>query len=522
MQPERKSRLLLPLFLLTAFAFIHLAFAQASLSAQQKPQEEVTVTAVEVPVRVLKGDETVKGLNKEDFEIYENGVLQEITAFEFHSRKISAPKDASQEIVTEPGRRVFILIFNIFDYTPSVEEAIDHFFQKIFSPGDTLVIFTENRLLNIERGKNLSEIVSKLKETLKKYKVISTAATYKAYTELRYEADRLLAAMRGEMSGGSKNIAVSRFFENYLTTWLNYKKQYLTPDVELYRNAIGRITQLEGEKWAICFQQRDMFPKLKNESRLDKEIQVILDDPEEGLSARTIQSRMWELQRSFDMTQNFPVEALKNLFQQANITFHLILLKSLRLLQSQDFEMGEVAQDYENCFKKICSATGGTTTFSNNVSEALKEAAEVEDQYYLLVYSPKESESTQERKIEVKVKRPGVDLVYLKHFPGKGKPSIMISGFESQGKTIKFSLANYKMARINGKTSGIAEVKITLFDESSNKVFGEEKTLNLVKQEIHISLNFSQLREGSYFIIIQALDKIENKVAVFSGMIDFK
>lgn len=509
-------------FLLAAFFFIHLASPSDFLPGQQKPQEEVTVTAVEVPVRVLKGGKALKGLNKEDFEIYENGVLKEITAFEFHSRKISALKDASQEIVTAPEKRLFILIFNIFDYTPSVEEAINHFFQNIFSPGDTLVIFTENRLLNIERGKNLSEMVSKLKETLKKYKIISTAATYKAFTELRYEADRLLAALRGEISGGSKNIAVSRFFENYLTTWLNYKKQYLTPDVELYRNAIERISQIEGEKWAICFQQRDMFPKLKNESRLEKEIQVIIDDPEEGFSARTIQSRMWELQRSFDMTENFPVEALKNLFQQANITFHLILLKSLRLLQSQDFEMGEVAQDYENYFKKICSATGGSTTFSNNVSEALKEAAEIEDQYYLLVYSPKENESPQERKIEVKVKRPDVDLVYLKHFPGKENPSITISGFESQGKAIKFSLANYKMARINGKTSGIAEVKITLFDESSNKVFDEGKTLDLVKQEIHISLNFSQLKEGSHFIVIQAVDKIENKVAVFSGMVDFK
>jgi hypothetical protein len=51
---------------------------------QEDPQE-VTVTAVEVPVRVFAEGRVVRGLTAADFEVYENGLKQEITHFEIIS-----------------------------------------------------------------------------------------------------------------------------------------------------------------------------------------------------------------------------------------------------------------------------------------------------------------------------------------------------------------------------------------------------------------------------------------------------
>ena len=68
--------------------------------------------------------------------------------------------------------------------------------------------------------------------------------------------------------------------------------------------------------------------------------------------------------------------------------------------------------------------------------------------------------------------------------------------------------------------TGIADVKITLFDKDSKKVFDERKTLNLLKKEAHISLNFNQLKSGNYFILIQVIDKISNEIDVFSKQIE--
>jgi hypothetical protein len=210
---------------------------------------------------------------------------------------------------------------------------------------------------------------------------------------------------------------------------------------------------------------------------------------------------------------------MKDVFLRDDITFHLILLKSFRTLADQDFELKEVTGDYEDSLKKISQATGGYLGLSNQPMEALKEAAQLEDYHYLLVYSPKESSAKNKRELEVKVKRSGVKVISLKNFVAPGSTSIAIADFKAGGQKISFALLHYKMAKVNDKTSGLADVKITIFDEASKKAFDEGKSLDLIKKETHISLAFPQLKPGAYFIIIQAYDRLANRVDVYSGMI---
>ena len=166
--------------------------------------------------------------------------------------------------------------------------------------------------------------------------------------------------------------------------------------------------------------------------------------------------------------------------------------------------MKEVANDYEDCFRQISSATGGSPTFSNKVAAALQEATETEDFHYLLVYSPKENPEIESRDVKVKVNRKAVKVVHLKQIREIEAPPITISDF-----------------RIERELTGIAEIKITIFDKDSNKVFDEGKTLNILEEETLVSLNFDWLKSGSYFIIIQAIDKISNEIDVFSSVIEF-
>lgn len=514
----RKKRNSYP-FLFIVFLFFFLNLNLNSVPGQEKPQEEVTVIAVEVPVRVLHKGQVVRDLKKEDFEVYENGVRQEITAFEAISRKISIPQE---ERKLHQKKRLFILIFNIFDYNEAVGDGIDYFFQHVFQEGDQFLVLTEGKMLDIERGKKLSQIILSLKETLKKYKLISNQNTLKAFGEINREADRLLSMLRGleQITYTPVDQAMIRFFDNYKRTWADYRKQYLIPDIELYQSIIKRIKQMEGEKWAICFLQREMFPRLKKGGRLDNEIRTWTDsqlDPMYQVKARLVKTKQQELRRVFDVYQNFPAEGLREIFMEANITFHLIALKSLRVSFFQDFDLREIAQDYEDCFREISRSTGGSSAFSNKVSQALKEATEAEDYYYLLVYSPDEDQSGKKREIEVKVKKSGVNIFYMKKVPEIGVPPISITDFKAGKRTIKFSLINYKMTKIEEKLTGIADVKITIFDEDSNKVFDEGKTLSLIKKETDISLKLDMLKSGSYFIIIQVTDRISQETDVLSG-----
>lgn len=490
--------------------------------SQEKLQEEITVIAVEVPVRVIHKGQVVKGLIKENFEIYENGVKQEITSFKIISRKMSAYQE---EAKGKKKKRLFILIFNVFDYNKAVEEGIDYFFQNILRKEDRLFILTENRIINIEIGKDLSTTVHNLNKTLKEYKLMSSQSTLQALKNINYEAEKLLNVLQGGGVGiSAPGQALLRYFDNYQRIWLEYKKKYITPDVDRYRSLINRMKMFEGEKWAICFQQREIFPRLKSAGRLDNEIRNWLSsqvDSQDQVWSQLIQTKQVELQRSFDISESFPSDTLRDLFIEANATFHLILLKSFRYVLSQDFELMEVSQDYEDCLKKISSSTGGSYRFSNKVPEALQEAADSEDYYYLLVYSPKEDQPENEREIEVKVKKSGADIIYLKHASRKEALPITITNFEAGQKAIKFSLINYKMIETKEKLVGTADIKITLFDENSNKVYDEAKTLSLLKRESHISLNFDWLKSGSYFLIIQAMDKLSSETDVFSIEVKF-
>jgi hypothetical protein len=486
-------------------------------------QEGVTVVAVEVPVRVLQKGQFIRNLTKDDFEIYENGVHQPITGFEVRSRRISNPAGTQEEeLRIQPEKRLFLLIFNIFDYQDSIEEAIDHFFANTFRKGDQIIIVTEGNLFPIETGRGTAKVVQDVKDTLKQFKVISTLQIYSAYQDLRSEADQMILRLQGRM-GEAWDQAVMAFYRNYERIWQEYKRQFITPDLELYRSLIKRIKAEEGEKWALCFQQREMFPELKNEGRLERIIRELVDSPSEDpmtvLKQRNVRSVQMQLQRLFDVSGDMPTEALKNLFMEANITFHLILIKSNRPLVERDFELREVGSDYEDCFRQISSSTGGHTVFSNKVTDALIEASQTEDYYYLLVYSPKEDPAEKPLAIDVKVKQKGADVIHLKEFLREKTLPISIANFASGRKTIKFSLVNYHRVKMEGKLSGIAQVKITLFDRNSNKVFEDTKVLQLIKEQTHISIPFNQLKSGPHFIIIQVVDRITNRIDILSKQI---
>jgi len=509
------------IFPFLTFSLLILFFLPYLSLSQKRLKEKVDVTAIEVPVRVFHKDRAVKDLTKKDFEIYEEGIKQEITSFETVARKISTSPGKDQ-----PKKRLFFLIFNIFDYNEAVGEGIDFFFKNFFQPNDQLFILTENRVLNIESGKNLSKLSLNLKEALKKYKIISKQKILQSFKKINYEAERLVSTLQGLDSGISgPNQGILRFYENYRLYWFDFRDKYILPDIDFYRSIIRRIEMFEGEKWAICFQQREIFPKLKSGGRLESSIRQWTNsqaDPQGQVFARLIQAKQTEFQRFFDFSKKFPVESLTDIFMEANLTFHLILLKSLENIPSQDFELNEVSQDYEDCLKKISFSTGGSSVFSNNVVESLQKMVEHKDFHYLLVYSPRENRSIEKRKIDIKVHRSGIKTVFSKYLPERRTLPITITHFKAERRSIGFIITNFEKQNIKGKLVGIADVNISIFDEDSNKVFSEGKTLRLAKKDVHVSIKLNTLKQGTYFIIIEVVDKISNEKDVYSSEIKFQ
>jgi hypothetical protein len=220
-----------------------------------------------------------------------------------------------------------------------------------------------------------------------------------------------------------------------------------------------------------------------------------------------------------DIVQQFPGDLLKELFMQAGITFHHVMMKSPRLLDSQDFELTDVGQDYEDCFRRISAATGGAAVFSDKVVKAIQDASVKEDYRYIVTYSPDGPSGLKERAIDVKVKREGVDVVSMKQFVAADKPKIVITDFEAGERAVKFSLRNYARADKDGQALGLGAVKIVIFNDKSEHVFADAKALELVEETATISLEFPQLGPGPCFIIIEALDAVTGGKDVYSTAI---
>jgi VWFA-related protein len=107
--------LMLPLALAPAAA--PAAAGPAAATNQQAFSETTQVTAVEIPVQVVRNGEPVRGLTAADFEIWEGRKQQAITGFDMvdlavpESQRLSAPIPAA-------GRRHFLLIFDLSNSQP--------------------------------------------------------------------------------------------------------------------------------------------------------------------------------------------------------------------------------------------------------------------------------------------------------------------------------------------------------------------------------------------------------------------
>jgi len=154
----------------------------------QEITHDVKVVNIEVPVRVFKGEEFVDDLTLEDFEIYEDGVLQKVSAVYLIKKKSVERKEEKRKFTPETSRN-FMLLFLITDYLPEVNEAIDYFFENIILPGDSLTVMTPMKAynLNSQALKLLTKekVCKELKKKLKKDTIMGNAE-YKDILEKMY------------------------------------------------------------------------------------------------------------------------------------------------------------------------------------------------------------------------------------------------------------------------------------------------------------------------------------------------
>jgi VWFA-related protein len=392
-------------------------FVPIILIAQEIQHEAVAVN-VEVPVRVFKGDTFIDNLTIDDFEVYEDGVLQNIEVVYLVKKKdiqreeAKMDKELARERFSPQTSRNFYLIFEISEYTPRIEEAIDYFIHNVLVPGDDLKIVTPKKTYRM-RGELLEnlpkeEVVSQLKSLVRKDTLTGNSEYRSAVNDLKVTARMLTAKMAGSSSDVAKlldqsssdmsdlgRMDIEVIINRYTTLLEKLEKLRRVDEQQLYDFA-NYLKEKEGQKYVFLFYQKEYIPQI--ESRILDQYLSYYQDSMSVVLDLSFLSHMTQREITFD------VDRTKQAYADSSITINFLFF-SKPARHTFGVKMVEHSEDIFGAFNEMAKATGGIVESSANPEFLFKKASTASENYYLLYYSPKNYAADGKfKEIKVKVK----------------------------------------------------------------------------------------------------------------------
>ncbi len=375
------------------------------LLAGQELQYDSLVVNIEIPVRVFKGDKFIDDLSIDDFELYEEGVLQKIEAVYLIEKTKIERSEASMEedearIKFAPSvSRHFVMVFEVLDYNPRFEEILHDFFTNVIAPGDSMIVITPMKTYNLNsqalEQRNPQAVAEQLKSILRKDIVLGN----RAYNNLVKEIIRALL----NDTGSEINFAFTmQYLEDLYAQWYNLKHLQEKNLLDFARY----LKDLDGQKHVFLFYQKETLPQLS-----DRAMMSLFSD---GQDHPQYYQKLYDLFLFYRRDINFDVDKIKEAFSDSSISSHFLYLTQTRsyitdpdiMTSAGDLiQMQEKSEDIFSAFKQVADATGGITESSANPSYMFKKAVETSDNYYLLYYTPKNyREDGKFRNVKVKIK----------------------------------------------------------------------------------------------------------------------
>lgn len=330
----------------------------------QELQHEAIAVNIEVPVRVFKGDTFVDNLTIDDFEIYEEGILQKIEAVYLIKKNTiereerEKKKDEAPKVFSPETSRHFILMFEVTEYLPKMGEALDYFFDEVILPTDTLMVITPITTYNFNKRSfedfSREEISHQLKSKIKKdatmggLKFKSLLRDYKYIESLEMGEDlKLLLKME-------KVREIQRI---------------KSIEEERFDDFAKFLKNMEGQKHVFLFYQKEMIP-----------IPVDINSLE-----------FLELFSNV----SFDVESVKKSFSDSAICSHFIFITKTpsdeegNRPSEQSGEWMDQSSEIFSAFSELALSTGGLSETTFNLASAFQKAVKASENYYLLYYAPK-------------------------------------------------------------------------------------------------------------------------------------
>ena len=353
----------------------------------QELRHTTGVVNIEVPVRVFDADRFVDDLTIGDFEVLENGKPQKILSlYLVRKTKVEreespaepAPTPAAPAKAAPETVRNFVLIFEVHDPMPKIDQAIDYFFREVFRRGDRVTIVGPRGSYHFRQETSdrirPADVARQIKGKLRK-DIIAGSVEYRRLIQDIKDMEKLADA-------GSD--AAERAIESDI----RQLRDRLTVTDQGIRQLARQLKAQEGRKVVFLFYEKEEIP---------------IPGPKYSDSANR-----GELDRPLD----FDAKEIEKLFADASMTVNFIFLtnSSTGTMDITDVRPGErhlmdLSPSFYGAFREISRASGGTTEASANAMASFKKTVAASENYYLLYYSPAEYKADGKfKEIEIRVK----------------------------------------------------------------------------------------------------------------------
>jgi len=346
-------------------------------------QHEVLVVNIEVPVRVMDGNLFIDTLTPQDFEIYEDGQLQDLKSF-YLVKNTNLQKQEGASWSTPNTARRFFMLFQFLDYNPQLNDAIDYFFKNVLLPDDTLTVITPLKRYTLPREaletKTREQISKELQNLVRKDTKIGAGD----YNSLLNDLKKIVRSISGTPMTGMESDSGSGFglefqLPRYKDT-LQRLDEIRIVDQRKFLIFASQMKRMKGQKIVFFFYQREFRPEIDPQI-LNQLMSLYQDQP-------NIIGQVQDLFTMYNRATRMDVNQISQAFSDASVMFNFIFMNK----EPQDIrgiKMHEQSEDVFDTFVQVADSSGGIIDNSQNPSDGFKLAVNACQEYYLLVYNPK-------------------------------------------------------------------------------------------------------------------------------------
>ena len=363
------------------------------LAGQERIHKRVEVIYQEILVRVFDGGKPVPGLRAEDFVLHEEGQPVKVAYCRELRRSLARPEVDAGVTVAKPKPRLFLFMLWFNEESREWPSAWKYFLENVYRSGDRIVLSDGKRVIDVSsperEGEKIEKFFAAMTEELKRKRLEkmrlvnelqrNAGEFYDDLVFFPYDPDDRGARASLEMS------LLERFKMGYLSALNEYRLERLKGYPAWLERLAAALKAVEAEKWALLFLQNERLPLLHRDSRLLRDAPMLQETITE--LKRFMNETEKQVKLGSDVTSY--LRDLRPLFVGANATYHVFLSDAVgETLGDEHLQWQPVFSSWEGAFRQISADTGGRVSDTTRLGEALRQAAEKEDVYYVLTFKP--------------------------------------------------------------------------------------------------------------------------------------